>query len=137
MDTTPHAVIVYGTLRRGAANHRLIAPYGPKIQTVTVPGWQLMGAGYWFPYAVPHPERSLIGDLCTFTKETWLDALASMDKLEGYPWHYTRLRVPAVTGDGRAVVGWMFTPTNGREAVDRLSEVPGGDWIEHRQAVAS
>lgn len=132
---TPTAVFVYGTLRPGHGNHRWTVGDTPHTaEHGTLFDWLLLGALAPFPYAVPEPGATTIGDVLTFAPEYWPHALAACDGLEGYPHHYDRRVVDVLLDNGRTVEAWVYTPADARRARS-LTPVPGGDWTAHRSAV--
>lgn len=75
--------IVYGTLKRGYGNNRLLAN-ATFVKEITVPGYRLLNAG--FPVAIPHEESSLLGELWETLpddKQTvqWLDRLENEGRM--------------------------------------------------------
>lgn len=100
-------VAVYGTLKRGYGNHRLLE-HAEYLGDDMISGYKLYyssGPGS-FPVAVPsedskiHVEVFSIGD-CERT-------LRNLDSLEGTPWMYTREE--AVTDDLRGVNFYVGNP---------------------------
>lgn len=86
-----HKVFVYGTLKRGYGNHRLIAEgKGEFVGLDAAPG--ALYGGHGFPFVKPVKQRrgNWVGG------EVWAvdDAtLARLDGLEGHPRFYIRTRV--------------------------------------------
>lgn len=120
------SVLVYGTLRPGEPNFNLVDWAEPECIRATLNGWELLGAGRGFPYAVPEPGKSLTGDVLTFPKWAWDDVLDRMDMLEGVPHHYLRTVCTADTDRG-PICAWVYTPT----FRPTYAPVPGGDWKAH------
>ena len=126
--TWPRAVTVYGTLRSTEGNFSLVRDLSPLVSRADVPGYRLVGYGRGFPFAIPDPEATLVGEVLSFTPETWLEAIRRMDSLEGYPHFYTRRLVTVSTPVG-AQVTWIYTPAH-PDGYSDLPDVPGGDWVE-------
>ena len=97
-------VFVYGTLRRGCANHRFLAGarfVGPG-RTVDAHGLYLEAG---IPYLAAGEGRyPVIGEVYA------VDAaiLADLDTLEEHPRVYTRRPAPIVLGDGRRLIAWVY-----------------------------
>lgn len=106
----------YGTLRHGQPNWARLLADAPLLGTHCVPGFALYDAGP-FPYAAPRPGGRIVVDLFAIDPA----ALAACDRLEGYPHHYDRRRIPVA-----GTPAWLFfvprPPTGCRL-------IPGGDWL--------
>lgn len=121
----PEEVFVYGTLRRGGANHGLLAPFVRREEAGTVPGVLLDLGGYpgWV-----EGEGAVRGEV--FRLEPPALALVLLDDLEEYfgagdPRNlYERVRVTARTADG-PVEAWAYRYVGPREGA---APVPGGEW---------
>lgn len=113
------AVFVYGTLRRGQANHHLLAGahWGGEQR---LPGARLHNLGP-FPMAIVGPDTAadaVQGELW------WVDGatLAELDRLEGVPRLYERRRLPLASGQA----AWVYV---GRPRQVRHAPVlPQGLW---------
>ena len=80
-----HRVFVYGSLKKGHANHSLIKGSEFLGQFHTGEGYtKIDGPG--FPFLVPNPDgEGTYGELYSVTSLT----LALLDRLEGHPDFYT------------------------------------------------
>lgn len=96
-------IFVYGTLRRGFANHSLLTdcPFlGLALTSERYSLW--MGV---YPHVCRHPSLVRIrGELYTATAHT----LALLDILEDHPVLYQRELTPILVDDGRTVPAWMY-----------------------------
>lgn len=99
-----NTIFVYGTLKQGYHNNQLLR--GSRFvgrATSLSPYAMLDGRG--FPYlaeaADGHPVR---GELFEVSDEV----LANVDRLEGYPHHYTREVRQFATLDGRVHSAWVY-----------------------------
>lgn len=128
----PLPVFVYGTLRRGFANHDRFCFDVLEV----VPAWttgRLYDLPYGFPAMVPADDGRVIGELLTFPDP--VTALHRLDRLEGFrpdgPRHYDR-----VVAGVRHTAGWDPIPAwcyvYSRSRLERLaavaSPISGGDW---------
>jgi len=133
-DATSY-VFVYGTLMEGFGNHRRLEDarsVGPGETTDTFEMWTHTG----FPYVC---EKNASGD--------WLDhadaftpitgevyevdeaGMYGLDRLEGYPTHYTRRVVQVRLVGGEHVAAWMYIKADWHDAYDHgLTAVPSGVW---------
>jgi len=95
-------VFVYGSLKRGFQNHRLLEG-ATFVEEDRVPGYALMsGEGAYFPFAVDaEPEFGVCGEVYELSGKP---QLAMLDRLEGHPNFYKRT---AVRSDSGAVM-WMY-----------------------------
>jgi gamma-glutamylcyclotransferase (GGCT)/AIG2-like uncharacterized protein YtfP len=137
MDREPTALLAYGTLRPGGALHaRYMAGRYDRKAEATVPGFDLyepIPAGY-FPYAWPAtsgPEtgwatRTIRATWFHFTAQDWPSVLSTLDRVEGYPTHYDRKIVQALTDEGETVNGWLYVSRD--DPRDTCALIPGGDW---------
>ncbi len=91
---TTQRVFVYGTLKRGHGNHRLLdtkgATYLGKAQTVG--DWTMVGKGMPFPYLLKY-DKDLGGKIQGEVYEVDASVNADLDNLEGVPTHYRRLKM--------------------------------------------
>jgi len=107
-------VAVYGTLRKGCANHRYLedAKY---IETGRLSGWNMYSNGS-YPY-VAKSSGSITVEIYEIDEET----LARIDGLEGYPGHYERMRVNTEYGKS-----WLYYVD---EVPSRCFKISSGDWL--------
>lgn len=123
-------VFVYGTLREGEPNHRIVRGrlLAPVERAVTEPGWALYDLG---PYpamaATSNGVGCVYGDLVVVDEAT----LAVLDRFEGVDvGHYQRVAISVHNADGDDCSAWAF--------VQDLRQVRGaprltpGDWTTHR-----
>jgi gamma-glutamylcyclotransferase (GGCT)/AIG2-like uncharacterized protein YtfP len=81
-------VFVYGTLRRGGANHHHLAP-AQLLGTFTTPAAYTMYDLGPYPGVVPGGDTAICGEVYRITAAL----LRSLDRLEDYPRHYDRHRI--------------------------------------------
>lgn len=123
-----HKLLVYGSLMEGLGLHaalrkslRVGFDLKPKVR-----GWQLVDLGA-FPGAIPGTETQfIVGELYAVTS----DALRELDRVEGVPTFYDRVRVSA---DGHEA--WMYALSNEFLQFNTPKQrVPGGDWRKYYAA---
>jgi gamma-glutamylcyclotransferase (GGCT)/AIG2-like uncharacterized protein YtfP len=134
-------VFVYGTLRPGQGNYsRLLAGRIATPVRATLPGHALYGRTLPFPYVVPAPGHTVVGDLVTPLADLYDEVLDDLDWLEGYragpsdASHYVRTRV-AVESPAGTETAWVYLA--GTMAARRLrlyDLVDDGDWLGARDA---
>lgn len=125
-------VFVYGTLREGHGNSRLLD--GADFER-----------GAWLPQAsmyargIPYvtwsedPTDSVVGELVHVPESMWAEKLRRLDALEGYQGpgafsHYQRVRVTVIDALYVPVQVWMYA-VNPEQAVGLgRNRVPGGDF---------
>lgn len=97
-------VFVYGTLKTGEHNHRIIAPFTAQARRATIIGTMYLVAN--FPGFIQEGEDEVVGELVDILPGAEADALFALDRLEGfhpdYPEHsmYLRKEVSARLDDG-------------------------------------
>ena len=124
-------VFVYGTLKKGFGNHRLLVKAEFMCPSYIFDGKMLdLGA---FP-AVVDGAREIHGELYSVDKAT----LASLDRLEGHPTFYERRKVHAMVPDGPGQEGDMeawcyFLSKDSQAHYEKLCPViEEGIWNGHR-----
>ena len=104
LETCPY-VFVYGTLKKGHGNHRLIADAEPVgAATSTDPTFDMTDVG--FPYCYVNGRSFVRGELYHLGMATAI--LSRLDMLEGYPHHYNRTVFPFITDEGDTFSAWMY-----------------------------
>lgn len=127
----PLPVLVYGTLRRGMANHDRFCFDVLDV----VPAWttgRLYDLPYGFPAMVAAADGRVIGELLAFPDPAV--AIRRLDQLEGFrpdgPRHYDRIVVEAhPLAGGGPVRAWCYVYGGG--AAQRLADaqfIATGDW---------
>lgn len=151
-------LFVYGTLKRGQANHRLIPP-DAKIEKALC-GGMLYDLGRFPALALPpslmlalgtedceadaklsgQPRRDMLrrsiqGELVTFRDPSaWVP---SIDRLEGYipssPKRslYIRVLTAAATAGGESVTAWTYAAN--ALPLGSMTPIPDGSWASPRQ----
>jgi len=97
-------VFVYGTLKKGYGNHRVMEKAGGVLvepEARTEPYYSMVNLGS-FPGVVAHGKTAIKGEVYKVEELQWLDYL------EGYPSFYNRVQVPITVGPTTHVC-WMYT----------------------------
>ncbi len=113
-----HRLFVYGTLRRGASAHRLLAGARHVGPARTAPAYTLV-AFDWYPGLVPGGETSVIGELYDVPPAD----LAALDAYEGAGFE----RGPVRLDDGGEAIAWFVRP----EIARGRPVLPSGDFLAH------
>ena len=139
MNTAATKVFVYGTLRRGGGNYRLLDGNTAGEYPAVLPNARLYAAG--IPWVTSSPDGSqVIGELTVLRADVADVVLQRLDRLEGYRPGcggnlYERLIRPVLfneAGRQRRTTAWVYVA--GHAARRRLSDhdlVPGGDWLSY------
>ena len=138
-------LFTYGTLRPGCPNADLLelgSASKPRYESASAQGLALY-ANYSgsFPYARPHPGRSIRGTLVTFTTEQWSKAHPLLDALEGYDpqrpgqGHYLRRLWLVSTDSERRTLAWIYL-AGPRIALEPERLIRSGDWLEREPSPA-
>lgn len=113
-------VIVYGTLKRGYFNHRVISmAEGNFIKEVTVHNVSMYSYG---PYPV-----ALLDEPCQIKGELFeVKNIGPLDRLEGYPDFYDRSQVATTEGD----MAWIYhAPSAKKQYIKQnLQHIEAGIW---------
>lgn len=124
-------VFVYGTLRPGQGNYRLLAGKTTQERTATLKDMRMVTfATGGFPYILDNPGTTVTGTLVDVHPDLWGITLASLDNLEGTPHHYERL-VRTVQVDGEDVKAYVYVPParSQRQYADMVA-IESGDWFD-------
>lgn len=102
---SPDLCFVYGTLRRGLGNHRVMQRAGGKFlgDAVTLMPFPLVVDG--LPYLLDRPGEGfqVEGELYRIPEDGW----KPLDRLEGHPRFYCR-RVESFLLGGATVEAWVY-----------------------------
>ena len=116
-------VFVYGTLRTGEPNHRLLHGYKPVATLRTAPTFELVNLGA-FPGMTRGGSTAVVGEVYEVRAETLVD----LDRLEGHPNFYRREAIELE--DGREVSAYLLRPADARG----YRPIPSGDWLQRKGA---
>jgi gamma-glutamylcyclotransferase (GGCT)/AIG2-like uncharacterized protein YtfP len=127
-------VFVYGTLRRGQRNYRMLGGLTVAEHPAILPGHALHDTG--LPYVVPsRPEDRVVGKLMVVDPGRYGEVLASLDRLEGFRpgcWSlYVRIAATVRYRRGaeeRAEKAWVYL-AGGSFRASAATLVSSGDWL--------
>lgn len=111
-------VAVYGSLRKGLGNHRLLE-HATFIGKDQIPNFEMYSLGA-FPFIRPSETTNLI---TIEVYEVDSDQFARLDMLEGYPSFYDRKLVNTEYGEA-----WIYFIDQSPRDHDHVVE---GDWVEY------
>jgi len=122
-------IFVYGTLRRGGRNHRLLETATYVRRATTVPGFTMFDLG-----GCPAVDRggrdAIVGELYDVDAHT----LARLDRLEGHPTLYCR--APVELDDGSFAMIYIYKMATRQRVEQRHEVVASGDWMQRRSTVS-
>lgn len=113
-----HLVFVYGTLRRGGANHYMLADSNFLGRYVTEPRYTMFRLGQ-FPAVVARGNSPIAGEIYRVSDEVF----ALLDELECYPSVFARQIIHTPVGDT-----WIYL-YNRLVGTDYV--VAHGDWLQY------
>lgn len=140
MDQLPF--FVYGTLRRGQGNHRLVEADLEGVREARLASHVLYGQGLPYIAACGDPASIVTGELLTVRPGRYERALRALDRLEGYcpPDYqmYVRTRVRAgfrdlPGGTWQECDAWAYLGGDSFRYDPRLV-IASGDWTAARHA---
>jgi gamma-glutamylcyclotransferase (GGCT)/AIG2-like uncharacterized protein YtfP len=88
LDKKKHKVFVYGTLKKGYSNHRLLSNAVPLGKATSTVRWAMVGKSMPFPYLLNKDTKGefVAGEVYLVDDKE----LAALDRLEGTPHHYRK-----------------------------------------------
>lgn len=121
-------VFVYGTLRKGEANHRLVKEAACIAEQALVSG-TLFDTGYGYPAMSQSPEAKIYGELYTVSEKE----LTRLDELEGYQEGavnnlYERMQQTVYIDNGNHRA-YLYVA---RKENLCQKKIPNGDWKEYK-----
>jgi gamma-glutamylcyclotransferase (GGCT)/AIG2-like uncharacterized protein YtfP/cation transport regulator ChaC len=121
-------IFVYGTLRKGEANHVLVEEAACIAEQAWVSG-SLFDTGYGYPAMKQTPTAKISGELYTVTE----NELTRLDELEGYRENgknnlYERIQQTVHTDTGNHIA--FLYVANKENLVKK--KIPSGDWKEYK-----
>lgn len=100
MIETINKVFVYGTLREGRSNHRVVKPFqAAPAKEAVVPGYTLRRLSPSIPMAFEAEGEQVVGQVIELQRPRLFRALQQLDLLEGEGSLYIRKVVKTLDGD--------------------------------------
>ena len=103
-STSTIAVFVYGTLKRGHGNHRLLETSTRLGEAVTADACYRMGDTGGFPEVTRNGLHAIAGEVYEVSTAT----LESLDRLEGNGQMYVREQVDVQLSTGECLTAWIY-----------------------------
>ena len=116
-----HLVAVYGSLRAGHGNHRLLEGYELLSRELSPPIFKMISLG-GFPGLLDGTASAVL-EMYDVSEDTF----SRLDMLEGYPHFYNRKQVSTSVGDA-----WVYFLEEEEDYADR-PVVQSGDWTQYNQ----
>lgn len=119
-------IAVYGSLKRGFGNHRLIAAALISCKPCRITG-RLYDTGCGYPAFIVDPDGYTVqAELMTLNARI----LAAVDRLEGHPNFYKRTLLECVTDAGQIEKAFVYVMP--KTAVFYMKEITSGIWTAER-----
>lgn len=123
MENDKYLVFVYGTLRKGFWNHRLLSKSKFIGKAKTKEKYKLTADD--IPYLTDDKRIcNVIGEVYEVDEQT----LESLDHLEGHPIHYQRRQIPVILENGTEITAWCYFY---QFDTSRYQLVKTGDFIDY------
>jgi len=137
----PYPVFVYGTLRQGQGNNRVIGHGADRYVSGEVRGVGIYGPHRGFPYAAEHPDPTALtkGEIVYLKQDSsGVSARHGMDGLEGFRSddplnsHYERrLHLAQIDGDTTPTPVWIyFARGSAQRQLQEHDRIIDGDWVK-------
>ena len=111
-------VFVYGSLKKGYGNHRLLTTSKLLGEHTTEPAYSMFSMGS-FPFVETNGETGIKGEVYEVNE----DVFSTLDILEGYPTFYDRKYIDTPYGSA-----WMYFIDSPRRERDHYLQIHSGIW---------
>lgn len=125
----PIMVFVYGTLRTGNYNHTVMKRAKGKYVGLGTIDATMVNLGAYPAVVLKDGPSKVVGEVYEIANQ---DLLNHLDRLEGYPWMYSRDEVPVNMPDFPDTKAWVYHMPNVMERHTQIIE--SGDWEVHKSA---
>lgn len=116
-------IFVYGTLRRGGMYAHYLANCELVQEQYHLPGYALYDFQQWYPYMVPQPGSTVVGDICRVS-QAFLPTLHELEGVDEQLYRFVYLTEQQ-----------CYTYLKFNEDVRNLPLVEGGDWLAYYQSL--
>lgn len=123
-----YSVAVYGSLRQGLGNHRLLEHVTRFKKGLTIPEFIMYSLG-GFPAIVPGPG----GPVTVEVYEVDASTFRRLDGLEGYPNFYDRKVVEVQVEDGSVQEAWIYFMHEDNHYIGN-EVVTSNDWLAYKDS---
>ena len=114
-------VFVYGTLKKGHGNHRILAGRAAFAGNAKIgKGYTAYSNGRGYPFLAEVPGNGCVGEVYNVTD----DVLAELDRLEGHPGYYVRKTCGVDLGGGSTAKVFAYIMPGGIPETATIIE----DW---------
>jgi len=118
-------VAVYGSLRKGFGNNRLLETADFVSDGITLKEFTMHSLG-GFPAIIEGGDHGVTVEMYEVDSTTF----KRLDGLEGYPDFYNRQQTLVDCGGGRQVSAWIYYMEEGSRFIDNSPVVYSNDWKE-------
>lgn len=126
IDKTPY-VFVYGTLRKGWGNHRLLEGVEKYADAITLKKYAMYASG--IPFVTEYePHTHIVGELY---KVEDVERFSRLDTLEGHPESYCRKVIEVLTKDSEVVEAWIYFYEHLGRQKESMFKCPNGDFKDY------
>lgn len=122
----------YGTLKTNAKRSNRFAYLLDGYRRITTParvvGYRLHALeGAPFPYLCSSNDLEIVyGELVWIHQANYASIMEMLDRLEGVPDLYQRVRIPVLYNEESVQDAWVYLPT--KDSVKHLPVIDGGEW---------
>lgn len=143
---TPSPMFVYGTLRTGNHNHRLLEGRVEQSIIGEVPGAALYTNG-GFPYLIADDQATSTGELIYVDQDQLVETMDSLDMLEGtsediiddqnhynrYLWYVKTKEAEGEESPAEYTQAWVYMPPTDDfdYIIKTYPRIPTGDWTDN------
>lgn len=133
MSETHLPLFVYGTLRPGASQHKIIQPYiAPNgIQSALLKGYQMYSFGA-YPALIPSTANrvTIQGELLQIRLDRYEECFQCIDQYERNGWAFERIMDYVIPSQRTLLPAWVYIAKANGLPLDRAKPFPSHDWLQ-------